>query len=136
MTRLHSLIQAQEFDNFFNSFHAPQKSSYPCDYEVNTEDSEHILRYALAGFQRKEISVKVDRDKLTVSAEAEPVEIQEHIQSIHHGIAKRKFEDSWKLDTLALNVKGTEVTFEDGLLIIRIPMSDESKNSKIDFNIG
>ena len=70
------------------------------------------LEIALAGYQREDIEVSSEWNKLCVEAKKVEDSTDEYI---HHGLAKRAFTRTW---TLSDDVVVGDVTFSDGLLTI------------------
>jgi molecular chaperone IbpA len=72
------------------------------------------LEIALAGFRREDIEVTTEWNKLFV--EAKKVE-DSGDEYLHQGLAKRAFTRTW---TLSDDVEVKNVSFEDGLLTIKL----------------
>jgi HSP20 family molecular chaperone IbpA len=112
------------------------RPSYPADYTV-LKDAEGrpvtaVLTYALAGFKKDEISVKLVGNELRISAQKKDM-LSALGTSVHHGIAFRTMEDSFTLWKQSDKNKVTS-KFEDGLLTITVPLGsdDETVNVQID----
>jgi HSP20 family molecular chaperone IbpA len=124
--------EVQDIGKVFQTY----RPSYPADYTV-LKDAEGkpvtaVLTYALAGFKKDEICVKVVGNELRISAQkketASPLGT-----SVHHGIAFRTMEDSFTLWKQSDKRKVTS-KFEDGLLTITVPLGtdEEIVNVQID----
>ena len=139
MTRqLNSLIHSTLFDELFSSpSYRGVKTTYPYNYYVDEKTGTSILEYALAGFKKSEIKVRVEKDLLIIKAKKETEVIDENSPTyIHKGIAGRSMEVSWKLNLPAVDIKSMTVKFTDGILTIKLPESEESKESTFDCEIN
>jgi molecular chaperone IbpA len=72
------------------------------------------LEIALAGYKRKDIEVTTEWNKLFVQAKKAD---DSEDQYLHQGLAKRAFTRTW---TLSDDVEVKDVSFEDGLLTIKL----------------
>lgn len=103
--------------------------NYP-PYNLIKESSVSFrLEIALAGFNKKDISVTTEWNKLFVEAKRDEENDTEYI---HQGLAKRAFTRTW---TLSDDVVVGDVSFRDGLLVIKlnrvIPEHQRKKEYKI-----
>jgi len=106
----HSIGVDDYFDRILNN----PATNYPPYNLISVNNIESILEIALAGFKREELDVFTEYGKLYVKGQK--VE-QEDKTFIHKGLAQRNFERVW---TLSDDTEIQEVTFEDGLLVIRL----------------
>ena len=106
-------IGMDEWFHRFNSLHQTE-ANYP-PYNI-IEESNVALRVevALAGFSKKEIMVYTENNKLFVEGQKEE---DTSATYKHRGLAKRSFNRSW---TIPDDLRVEDVTFEDGLLTIRL----------------
>ena len=72
------------------------------------------LQLALAGFDREDIEVALERKVLNISVQTS---MTDNVEYVHKGIAQRSFSRNWQLsdDTVI-----DEVTFIDGLLRVTL----------------
>ena len=116
----------ESFDNDFKKI----KTHYPMNIlkiEENGSIIGYALEYALAGFSKEDIEVKVCGDVLTLTVEKKEEEKSESniIESyIRLGISKSAFEYSYQLteDIVKNNIK---VSYKDGILRIDLPFDKE-----------
>lgn len=103
-------------DEWFRNFPTVVNSvpNYPPYNIVKESDTDLRLEIALAGFNRNEITVYTEFNKLVVEGNKE---VNDEKQYVHRGLATRTFSRSWNMNE-ALEVK--EVSFNDGLLVIRM----------------
>jgi molecular chaperone IbpA len=101
------------FDRIF-SLHETT-SNYPPYNLVQVNNVESRLEIALAGFKKEEVHVFTEYGKLFVEGKKSDTESDRTF--IHKGVASRSFTRAW---TLSDDTEVREVTFEDGLLVIRL----------------
>ncbi len=102
-------------DNFFESFFdSDVTTNYPPYNLIHVNNVESRLEIALAGFKKKEVKVYTEYGKLYVTANRTDKDESEYV---HKGLAQRSFERAW---TLSEDVEIKDVTFEDGLLTVRL----------------
>jgi len=106
-------IGMEDYFDRLQTLHETQ-SNYPPYNLISVNNIESILEIALAGFKKEELDVFTEYGKLYVKGQK--VE-QEDKTFIHKGLAQRSFERVW---TLSDDTEIQEVTFEDGLLVIRL----------------
>ena len=99
----------KRFDTAFESH-----TNYPPYNLVKESDIDFRLEIALAGYKREDIEVTTEWNKLFVEAKKTGNSIDEYV---HQGLAKRAFTRTW---TLSDDVVVGDVSFEDGLLIIKL----------------
>lgn len=94
---------------------ADNGSSYPPYNIVKRIDGTQELQIALAGFNKEDIEIAVEKSVLSVSVSK--VKDEEYTEYIHKGIAQRTFARNWELSD---DTKVKEVTYTDGLLRITL----------------
>lgn len=94
---------------------ADNGSSYPPYNIVKRLDGTQELQIALAGFNKDDIEVAVEKSVLSVSVSNSDDE--NHTEYVHRGIAQRTFARNWELSE---DTKVTDVTYADGLLRITL----------------
>jgi molecular chaperone IbpA len=103
-----SIGMDEYFDRLFN-LHETTNNYPPYNLiQVN-------LEIALAGFKRGEVNVFTEYGKLFVEGQKSDTESDRTF--VHKGLAQRSFKRAW---TLSDDTEVREVTFEDGLLTIRL----------------
>jgi molecular chaperone IbpA len=101
------------FDRIFNLHET--SSNYPPYNLIQINNVESRLEIALAGFKREEVNVFTEYGKLFVEGQKSDSGSDETF--IYKGLAQRSFKRAW---TLSDETEVREVTFEDGLLTIRL----------------
>lgn len=115
-------------DSFFNDPHHIKKSTdgYPLTDIYKDEEDKQIIEMALAGFSKKDIQIKSQNNKITISYSGT---IDEALESLEgkpkrkrqRRIAKRAFEKTFVDYNNQLDFTQSKATFVDGLLRIVIP---------------
>jgi molecular chaperone IbpA len=99
----------KRFDTAFETH-----TNYPPYNLVKESSVDFRLEIALAGYKREDIEVTTEWNKLFVEAKKSGNSDDEYL---HQGLAKRAFTRTW---TLSDDVEVKDVSFEDGLLIIKL----------------
>ena len=99
----------KRFDTAFETH-----TNYPPYNLVKESNVDFRLEIALAGYKREDIEVTTEWNKLFVEAKKSGNSDDEYL---HQGLAKRAFTRTW---TLSDDVEVKDVSFEDGLLIIKL----------------
>jgi len=99
----------KRFDTAFETH-----TNYPPYNLVKESGVDFRLEIALAGYKRDDIRVSTEWNKLFV--ESGKVRNSED-EYIHQGLSKRAFKRTW---TLSDDVEVKDVSFEDGLLTIKL----------------
>ena len=94
---------------------ADNGSSYPPYNIVKKIDGSQELQIALAGFNKDDIEVAVEKSVLSVSV-SNTVD-ESHTEYVHRGIAQRAFARNWELSE---DTKVTDVVYTDGLLRVTL----------------
>ena len=102
-------------------------TSYPPYNIVKASDTEYTIELAVAGFSEDELEVTLDGNKLSVVGKV--TSTRETEKFLYRGIANRNFTHNF---TIADNVEVSNVTLEDGMLVISLEKNvpDEEKPKK------
>jgi molecular chaperone IbpA len=104
------------FDRYFSNPHQSQTSgNYPPHNIVKYDETHYEIEVAVAGFSKKEITIEVDQDQLTIRGNKAPIDPE--VTFLHRGLATRDFEQTFTLAEY-MQVKGAEQM--DGMLKITI----------------
>jgi molecular chaperone IbpA len=106
-------IGGDEWMHRFGTLHE-SSTNYPPYNLVKESSVDFRLEIALAGYKREDIKVSTEWNKLCVESEKVRDSGDEYI---HQGLAKRAFTRTW---TLSDDVEVKDVSFEDGLLTIKL----------------
>lgn len=84
-------------------------------YNVIKEDEDtFLIEFAVAGFSRKDITVKQEKNALIIEGS---IKEDEDTNYVHKGIATRSFTRAF---ALAEHVEVRSATFEDGILTVKL----------------
>ena len=106
------------FDDMFDHFDSMVSmapSNYPPYNIVKTDKNSYNVEIALAGFNKKDISVEVENGILTIESikTKDEKEVEDNDGVLHKGISKRYFKKQF---TIADDVKVNGAELKDGLL--------------------
>lgn len=124
------------FDRLAQVFDEAQRtadSAYPpYNIELVSED-QYRITMAVAGFQRSELDIEVERDTLKIIGHRQKDETKQTF--LHRGIAARNFEHRFQL---ADHVKVVGAKLENGLLNIELvrEIPEEMKPRKVMIDSG
>jgi molecular chaperone IbpA len=122
---------SQEFDKMFAQ---PNRATYPPYNVIHSKDkNEWYLEFALAGFEKDDVTITTDKNILTVAGETkEDKELPEDIRYVYKGIAGRKFTRSFTLPEYAEVAKAE---LKHGILtidlVINVPEEKKPKTITI-----
>jgi HSP20 family molecular chaperone IbpA len=121
-----SIGMDEYFDRIF-SLHETS-TNYPPYNFIKVSNVESRLELALAGFKKEEVHVYTEYGKLFVEGQKEDKESDANY--IHKGLAQRSFKRAW---TLSDDTEVREVTFDNGLLTIRLGKIVPEHHSRKDY---
>ena len=105
------------FDDMFDHFDSMVSmapSNYPPYNIVKTDNNNYNVEIALAGFNKKDITVEVENGILTIeSVKDKSDKAEDPLGVLHKGISKRYFKKQF---TIAKDVKVNGAELKDGLL--------------------
>jgi molecular chaperone IbpA len=108
------------FDRIFNDMESKYSNqtnqNYPPFNIVKIGDNLYDIVVAVAGFEKKEITVEVDQDQLIVRGEKDSGEDAE-LEYLHRGLALRDFERRF---TLAEHIEVIKAEIKNGLLVVKL----------------
>jgi molecular chaperone IbpA len=117
------------YDRLFQAMSDAPRSdqSYPPHNFIRESDEDFRIELALAGFNKEDVKVVQEEQKLTISGNNSEKENQESI--LHKGIASRAFTKSFYL---AETIEVMEALFENGMVIIKLRQNiPEDKKPKL-----
>jgi len=121
-----SIGMDEYFDRLFNLHETT--SNYPPYNLVQVSNVESRLEIALAGFKKEEVRVYTEYGKLFIEGQKEDKESD--TTYVHKGLAQRSFKRAW---TLSDDTEVREVTFDNGLLTIRLGKIVPEHHSRKDY---
>ena len=108
------------FENFFDddqSFHTSLTSTFPFYNIVKKGDNKFDIEVALAGYDKKDITVEYEDNLLRIKSVKETKSDKEKDGVIHQGIAKRYFSKAF---TIADDVEIEGAELKNGLLKVSL----------------
>jgi len=108
------------FENFFDddqSFHTSLTSTFPFYNIVKKGNNKFDIEVALAGYDKKDISVEYEDNLLRIKSVKETKSDKEKDGVIHQGIAKRFFSKAF---TIADDVEIEGAELKNGLLKVSL----------------
>ena len=104
--------------------------NYPPYNIIKLDEERQQLQLALAGFQRENIEVALEKNVLNISVHEKSLDTGDYV---HKGISSKTFSRNWQLseDTLV-----DEVTFVNGLLCVtlRREIPEEARRKVFDIS--
>jgi molecular chaperone IbpA len=117
------------FNNQFVRWESNKKttSSFPPYNVKKVDEDNYIVELAVAGYDREDIDVTVDKDTLIIKSEREN---DDKSDFLHKGIAGRNFTQTF---TLGEYMFVKSASLENGLLIVKIErdLPEEAKPRQI-----
>ena len=91
--------------------------------DITEKDGKYVLEADLPGFKKEDISVDIDKDCLTITAEHKSEEKEENADSY---IRRERYDGSY---TRSFNVKGIDTeaitaAYNDGVLTLTMPKKE------------
>ena len=106
----------RELDRFRHASEVAAKQSYPPYDLLKIDDDNYMLKLAVAGFTKDEVSIAVENNTLTISGEV-ATEDEDTFDYLHKGIAMRKFTRTFALGEY-MEVISAEM--DNGLLYVSV----------------
>ena len=116
------------FDNFFNDFpqHLIRSSQgYPVADIFSAEDGSTVMEFALAGFNRDDLSIEVTPEKRSITISANAVTDAEDVSN--RRIARRNFQKTFINYDDNLDLLNVSAALENGLLTVSVPKRPEAE---------
>ena len=106
-------------------------SDYPVSNYFVHDNGTHELQFAVSGWKKNEITVKIEDDSLVIEGKKEQKSPSEEVEAstkqiIHNKIAQRNFSISFKISE-KIDITKIASNLENGILSIKLPLSEEIK---------
>ena len=118
------------FDDMERRFANSVSNNYPPYNIARLEDNLYEIAIAVTGFEKSDVEVTVEGDKLTITGTKEE-KVEDGVEFLHRGLALRDFERTF---TLADHMKVQSAEIKNGILTVRIEreIPEEMKPRVID----
>ncbi len=122
--------------NFFDSsatFEAPSRPTVTHPIDVFEDENGLTLEVACTGIDKKDVNINIEGDILRLSydkGKPQPKPEENGVRYYHSGIKKSNFNLGWKISR-RFNLAKASAEMVNGLLVIEIPYSTESKPKSI-----
>ena len=122
--------------NFFDSsatFEAPSRPTVTHPIDVFEDENGLTLEVACTGIDKKDVKINIEGDILRLSydkGKPQPKPEENGVRYYHSGIKKSNFNLGWKISR-RFNLAKASAEMVNGLLVIEIPYSTESKPKSI-----
>lgn len=105
----------------------PKKYTYPLA-NVIPEDGTYILSLAIPGVAKDDVSINIEKNKLTIKSEVEEnTDTKYRLREFNYAKFERAFTLSEDVDTDNISAK-----FDNGVLTISIPTVEEAGPKKVE----
>ncbi len=105
----------------------PKKHTYP-QANVISQDGTYILSLAIPGVAKEDVSINIEKNKLTIKSEVEEnTDAKYRLREFNYAKFERAFNLSDDVDTDNISAK-----FENGVLTISIPTVEEAGPQKVE----
>tara|TARA_Y100001973_G_C5201954_1_gene338527 strand:- start:857 stop:1282 length:426 start_codon:yes stop_codon:yes gene_type:complete len=132
--RTPAIMSSRAFDQFFESFFSDptpwvknSTEGYPLTDIFKNDNDEQVIQMALAGFDKDDINIAVDNNRITISAS----NIEESEANTRR-IARRAFSKTFVDHQGELNLSKADASFTNGLLTVAIPQAVVTKKQIIE----
>lgn len=113
-------------DLVHREFPYTMETSFPKD-NIIKKDNEVVIELALAGYNKENISIERNGNRLTVTASKEDKEQEENVNYIRRHIATRAFTKHY---TVATEYREIDAKFENGILSIHLEREPKEEETK------
>lgn len=100
----------------------------PCDCVISDDRNTLGLRFAMAGYEKDDVSVTASEGSITVSAEAH--DWGEGFESVHQGISRKPVNITVAIDE-NYNAREATTSFKNGMLFLELPIKKDAKSVKL-----
>ena len=124
----------RDLEQFSNSF-AGSSTAYPPYNIEQIDDGKWVISMAIAGFGEEDIKVSQKERNLTVKGKIESKTDENEEHFVHHGIANRSFDRTFRLGP---HVLVRNATLKNGMLAIDLEqeLPEEEKPKEIPITVN
>jgi HSP20 family protein len=121
------------FAGFENGRWSDSMESGAMKVDVSRHDDDIVVVADLPGFDREEIDISVEDDRLSIAASHDVESGDEDASYIHRERARRAVRRTVSLPT-EVDADGASATYSNGVLTVTLPMLAESSGHRIDID--
>ena len=132
--RAPAVLGRTAFDQLFEQFFQDPRplvkrttDGYPLTDVYRDGDDNQVIEMALAGFNKDDLEIEVKENTISIRHETEAKQDERPPRRI----ARRSFTKTFVDYNNTLNLSKTEASFENGLLVIKIPQRSEKNAVQI-----
>ena len=132
--RAPAVLGRTAFDQLFEQFFQDPRplvkrttDGYPLTDVYRDVDDNQVIEMALAGFNKDDLEIEVKENTISIRHETETKPDERPPRRI----ARRSFTKTFVDYNNTLNLSKTEASFENGLLVIKIPQRSEKNAVQI-----
>ena len=124
-------LPLNEFDilyqNLFktDSSFSPIKAKQPHPLDIYFTDEDLVFEVACTGLTKDDVKIEIEQDTLRISYTRDS-DKEDLSNYIYKGLSKKSFNLAYKIAS-KYDLSGAQAQMDDGLLLIHIPVAEESK---------
>jgi len=130
-----TLFNTKLFGDLFEDFFTPTKMRIHDSAKIDIKEFDDRLEVVadVPGFKREDISIKYEKNYLTVSGELVREKDENDVKYLHKEIENRSFHRTFYLGD-SIDSTNIDAKFKDGVLIVVLPKSEKEKMKEIVIN--
>ncbi|MBC7425163.1 MAG: Hsp20/alpha crystallin family protein [Bacteroidia bacterium] len=131
-TYFNDVFIPSQFHGMLNEILSPKtdKKEFSPKAELIEKEKHFEINMALPGMKKEDVKISIENDRLIVSGEKKSFESVEgekvHFSELNYGAFNRQFNLG------KVNRTGIEATFNDGILTVSLPKSEEAQSLNIE----
>jgi len=118
------------FDEMLGELFQPRVSYDAAKIDVKEYDDKVEVIAEIPGFTKEDVTLEYEKGHLTITGELKKDAAEETGKFLHKEIGSRSFARKFNLGDL-FDVSKIDATFNDGILSITLPKSEDEKSRKI-----
>lgn len=128
-------VSKRPFDNVFDDllrtdisqlFGTNELSTFNAKVNIRDREKEYVLDFLVPGFSKKDISISVEENSLTVSGKVDKEELAENERYTRKEHVLNSFTRKFTLPESA-DVEGISASFKNGVLVVSVPKLKEAE---------
>ncbi len=130
-----SLVERDRFfDDCFTGNLSPAHNTFVPKIDVEENEKEFVIHAELPGLDKKDFSLKIEDNVLTLAGEKKSERKQEEDSSYQIGRSYGSFSRSFRL-TDSVDAKKISADYDKGVLVITIPKAEKAKPKEIAISV-